>query len=210
MNNQSDLSVIIVGAGGHGKVVAEALRANGASVLGFTDSNLPPTRTTDAPPILGDDSVLETYDRASIALAMGIGSTRPGDARDKIYERISDQGFRFVTVTHPSATIASDVVLEDGCQIMAGAIVQPGCRIGTGAIINTRASVDHDCTVGRFVHVAPGATLSGGVRLDDGCHVGVGATVIQNVSIGSGAFVTAGAVVTFDLQPNERYGQMNG
>ena len=85
-----------------------------------------------------------------------------------------------------------------------------GAGIGAGTIVNTRASVDHDCLVGRFVHIAPGATLSGGVRLDDGCHIGVGATVVQNITIGGGALVTAGAVVTSDVKPNERYGGANG
>ena len=166
MSNQPDNGVIIVGAGGHGKVVAEALRAAGTSVLGFTDSSLPPTAEAGGPPLLGDDSVLETYDHEAVRLAMGVGSTRPDDARQKIYERLCDLGFRFATVVHPAATIAADVALEEGCQVMAGAVVQSGCRIGAGTIVNTRASVDHDCLVGRFVHIAPGATLSGGVRLD--------------------------------------------
>ncbi len=203
--------IIIVGGGGHAKVVAEALRAAGERVLGFTDPradapNLLPG-VANPPRRLGDDAFLAAQNTASTRLALGIGSVRPGAARADLFARLKDMGFRFATVVHPSAVVAADAILGEGCQIMAGAVIQPGCRIGDGAIVNTRASVDHDGTVGRFVHVAPGATLSGGVTLGDGCHVGTGAVVVQNVAIGANAFVTAGAVVTADVAADAKTGR---
>lgn len=200
----SDKGIIIVGAGGHGKVVADALRASGELVLGFTDRDTALTSPAEGQSILGNDDLLSECDRGLVRLALGVGSTRPGDVRRKVHNHFRQKGFRFATVIHPSAVVAEDVVLEDGCQVMAGAVIQPGSRLGTCSIVNTNASVDHDCIIGSFAHIAPGVTLSGGVVLGDGCHIGTGASIIQNVSIGANAFITAGSVVTDHIAAEER------
>lgn len=192
--------VLILGAGGHAKVLVEALLADGALIAGILDAD--PARLGDTVlgvPVIGDDRIADDFPCDAVRLVNGIGSIGLPALRRAIFERFLARGFAFATVVHPSAVVASDVELGEGAQVMAGVVLQPGCHIGRNAIINTRASVDHDCTIGDHAHIAPGVTLSGGVTVGSGCHLGTGATVIQGVRIGDGSVVGAGAVVTKDV-----------
>lgn len=192
--------LLILGAGGHAKVLVEALLADGALIAGLLDAD--PARLGDnvlGVPVIGEDRTAEDFPCDAVRLVNGIGSIGLPTLRRAIFEKFSVRGYGFATVIHPSAVVASDAELGEGAQIMAGAVLQPGCHIGSNAIINTRASVDHDCTVGDHTHIAPGVTISGGVTIGSGCHVGTGATVIQGVRIGDGSVVGAGAVVTKDV-----------
>ena len=193
------LPVIVIGAGGHARVLVEALKRAAAEIVGCTDCNSAGQGRGLGIPLLGSDDAVVRFPSASVRLANGIGSTRDGRVRREVFERFRSQGYRFAEVVHPSAVIAADAVLGEGVQVMAGAVVQPGCRIGVNAIINTRASVDHDCIIGDHVHIAPGAVLAGSVTVGTGAHVGTGATVIQGIAIGAAAIVAAGAVVTDDV-----------
>lgn len=199
------LPVLVIGAGGHGRVVADALRAMGRKVLGFLDvaADLEGTQI-DGLPVLGSDARLQGYPPASVRLANGIGSTVSTAARRQVYERLTAAGFQFETVRHPAATVASSAVLSTGAQVMAGAVLQPGVVIGEDTIINTGALIDHDCLIGSHCHVAPGAVLSGGVRIGDGCHIGTAASVVQGVTIGAEALIAAGAVVVGDVSTGAR------
>lgn len=206
MTNSSESGVVILGGGGHASVVSEALRAAGETILGYTDRNPRDTSLPGNVRCLGTDEIVADYDPDIVRLAIGIGSVRPSPERMNLYEGFRSRGFRFATVIHPSAVVAENVELGEGAQIMAGVVVQPGSRIGEATIINTRASIDHDCRIGRFVHVAPGVTLSGGVTLGDGCHVGVGSVVVQQISIGANAYVTAAQCVAANVAANAKYG----
>jgi len=191
--------VIVIGGGGHGRVVIEALLRGGEEVLGVVD---PDRRVAALLPKgvawLGDDQVLAAHPPQSCALVIGIGGI--GSARRRlVFERLSAAGYPFLTVRHPSAVVAEDVVLGQGCQVMAGAILQPGAQVGVNAIINTRAAVDHDCHIGDHAHVAPGAVLCGDVEIGSNTHLGAGAVVIQGVRIGSGCIVGAGSIVLRDV-----------
>jgi UDP-perosamine 4-acetyltransferase len=200
MNFPIDLPVIVIGAGGHAKVAIEALKLRRRPVLGIVDADPSQTgRTILGVPVIGDDGKVFGRDPAMVLLVNGIGSVGSAERRRAVYRRFRDAGFRFGTVVHPSAVIASDAVLEEGAQVMAGAVIQPGCRIGENAIVNTRASVDHDCDVGDHAHLAPGAVLSGSVQVGEGAHVGTGASVIQGIRIGRNSVVGAGAVVVRDV-----------
>jgi len=191
--------VIVIGAGGHGRVVADALVAAGASVLGFTDSNGSlHGQVVDGIAVLGDDSALARFDRAAVSLALGVGSVGLPAARERIGEALLRNGWTLATVVHPSAIVSRSAVIEAGAQVMAGAIVQRDVRIGVGAIVNTGAQLDHGCVIGRFTHIAPGVVLSGDVTIGDGSHVGVGAVVVQEISLGRRTVVAAGAVVIAD------------
>jgi UDP-perosamine 4-acetyltransferase len=194
-----NLETIIVGAGGHGRVVLDALSVAGGRIVGFTDANsaLHGSRLLGVP-VLGADTALSAYSKETTRLANGIGSIGNSFQRRTNQEALAKSGWRFMTVVHPRAVIAADVVLEEGVQVMAGAVLQPGVRVGTGTIINTGAVVDHDCRIGCFSHIAPGATLSGGVTLGVECHVGTGASIIQGISLGDKTVVGAGAVVVSD------------
>lgn len=197
--------VLVIGAGGHGRVVADALRAAGWKVLGFLDSAVHlHGKYVDGLPVLGGDEHLRDHLPASVRLANGIGSTTNTAVRRHVYERLTAAGFQFETVRHPAATIASSAVLSTGAQVMAGAVLQPGVVIGEDTIINTGALIDHDCLIGSHCHVAPGAVLSGGVRIGDGCHIGTAANVVQGVTIGAEALIAAGAVVVGDVPASAR------
>lgn len=195
-----NLPVIILGAGGHAKVLIEALLASSAVIKGIVDSN--PTLVGSrllGVPVLGGDDVVDEFTPSQIRLVNGVGSIGLPLKRQQVFEKLKAMGYDFATVIHPSAVIASDVVLSEGAQLMAGAVIQPGTHIGCNTIINTRASVDHDCIIGDHVHISPGVTLSGGVSVETGSHIGTGATVIQGISINNGCLVAAGAVVVKNI-----------
>lgn len=191
--------IILLGAGGHARVLVAALRSQGKSVGGCVAPEPPGTEWPADIPYLGDDAALDGLDRAGIWLVNGVGSTASADVRRRLFETTKGWGFRFATVVHPAAAVVAPVRLGEGAQIMAGAVVQTGVELGDNVIVNTAAVVDHDCRLGNHCHVAPGATLSGGVSVGEDAHVGTGATVIQGIRIGRGAIVAAGAVVVRDV-----------
>jgi len=194
------LPVIILGAGGHAKVLIDSLLADSTVIAGIVDPNpsLAGTKILGVP-VLGEEDIVKEYPPSEILLVNGLGSVGLPVNRQQLFVKIKTMGYDFATVVHPSAVVASDVILGEGAQVMAGAIIQPGCRIGVNSIINTRASVDHDCIIGAHVHISPGVTMSGGVTVGTCCHIGTGATAIQGISIGKGCLVAAGAVVTKDI-----------
>lgn len=198
-------SIIILGAGGHAKVLVDALLKSGSTITGIVDPN-PGLCGSEilGIPVLGGDNIVTNFPTSNILLANGLGSTGFTLKRQQLYEKFKDAGYLFATVVHPSAVIASDVTLGEGVQIMAGAVVQTGSRIGINSIINTRSSVDHDCIVGDHVHIAPGVTISGGVNIGSYSHVGTGATVIQGITIGEQSLLAAGTVVIRNVHTGAR------
>ncbi|MFY1896619.1 acetyltransferase [Achromobacter xylosoxidans] len=200
-----DLPVIIVGGGGHGRVLVDALQAAGRHVLGFTDNDPAAWGTTRCgAPVLGNDDVLRQHEPQSVLLANGLGTTRVSTLRRDVFLKLKAQGYRFTTIVHPSATISPHASIEEGCQIMARAVIQPGTAVAANTIINTGAIVDHDCSIGAHTHVATGATLSGGVTVGENCHIGAGATVIQGVSLGDHCLIAAGAIVVRNAATRSR------
>ncbi len=195
-----DLPIIILGAGGHAKVIINTLLVLGANILGITD---PDPRTHGKKVldtlVLGGDDCLSDHPVGSVGLVNGVGSTGQIVARRKLYNRFKEMGYEFANVIHPSAVLAPDVVLDEAVQVMAGTVIQPGAFIGKNTIINTRASIDHDCVIGNHSHIAPGATLSGGISVGEAVHVGVGATIIQGIKIGAESTVAAGSLVLRDV-----------
>lgn len=197
------LPVIIIGAGGHAKVLIDALRLSSTPILGIVDAGDEKRGANlSGVPVIGDDNEVLKYRADEIILVNGIGSVKRPERRREVFDRFKSMGYDFANVVHPSAVIASDVVLSEGVQIMAGSIVQPGCVIGANAVINTRASVDHDCSIGDNVHLAPGVTISGNVRIGNGSHVGTGSAVIQGITIGENSVIGAGAAVIKDIAGN--------
>lgn len=193
-----ELPLIVIGGGGHAKVLISTLLLCGRKVLGFVELN-PSTPPLLGVSCLGSDERVFLHGPAEVQLVNGVGSAGSTARRRDIYDRFAREGYCFASVMHPSAIIAPEAELEDGVQIMAGAVVQAGTRVCSGAIVNTGAVVDHDCLVGAHAHIAPGAILSGGVRVDTGAHVGTGACIIQGVLIGADSVVGAGAVVIRDV-----------
>lgn len=185
--------IVVIGAGGHAKVVVATLQAAGRAVSAVLDDN--PARWGDlllGVPISGPVDSIRLRIPCRAIIAVGDNSVRR-----QIAERW--RSVEWINVVHPSAIVHATVALGPGSIICAGAVVQPDARIGAHAIVNTSASVDHDATVGDYAHVAPGVRLAGQVRIGDGALIGIGASVTPGVSIGSGSIVGAGSVVVHDI-----------
>ena len=180
----------IIGASGHGRVVADIARRNGYKEIVFLDDN-DSIHECGGYPVIGKSSEAGTIDADVI---IGIGNA---GIRKQIQESISDE--KMVTLIHPDAVVAEDVVIGKGTVVMAGAVINPGVRIGKGCIINTCSSVDHDCIVDDFVHVAVGSHLCGTVNVGAGTWIGAGVTVNNNVFICPDCMIGAGAVIVNDI-----------
>lgn len=183
--------LIIIGASGHGKVVADIAKLVGYSDIVFLDddSNI---KECAGYPVIGNVSSLLTLD-GDVFLAIGNASIRR-----KLMDMYSNRFFP--VLVHPHSVIAEGVVIGEGSIVMAGAIINPDSSIGKGCIINTSSSVDHDCIVGDYCHVSVGSHLCGTVSVGNDTWIGAGATVINNKTICSNCFIGAGAVVVNDIE----------
>lgn len=195
--------VIVLGAGGHAKVLIDALQVLSVNIIGATDPDPKKIGTSILNiPVIGTDEAVMEYSQEEILLVNGLGSIRQPGVRTQLFAHFKKRGYSFASVIHPAATLAAGAKLGEGVQIMAGAIVQTGCRIGDNSILNTGAAVDHDCIIGDHVHLAPRVTLSGGVEIGAGVHVGTGAIIIQGIKIGSHTLIGAGALVVRSVPEN--------
>ena len=201
------MQLILVGAGGHAKVLLALAESAGMAVVGVCDPGLARqgVQVWRGIPVLGGDDALDGVDPAATGLMNGIGQLAEASLRERIFVQLRAKHFQFPVLVHPRAWVAPGALLGEGVQVMAGAIIQPDCRIGANTLINTCASIDHDGEIGAHVHVAPGATLCGGVRVHDRAFIGSGATVIQGISIGERAIIGAGAVVVRDVAADARF-----
>lgn len=198
------IRVVGIGAGGHAKVVIDALRQMGGyDIVALLDGDKDRWGTEVlGVRVLGDDTLLPQLSEQGIHDAfIGVGSVGDPQPRVRLYELACWLGFRIVSVIHPRAVVAPSVEIGQGVMIMAGAMINPGARLGDNVVVNTGAVVEHDCVVGHHVHIASGAVLSGAVIVGQGAHVGAGATVLQGVAIGEQAVVGAGAVAVKDVAP---------
>jgi len=190
----------LIGAGGHCKVVLDALLAGGAPIeeIRIRDAN----HDLHGHGLLGVGVEYPEIDErmAGASVHVAVGSMQ---VRGRLYAAIAGFGAAALTVRHPSAQVSPFADIAGGAFIAATAVLGPGARLGVGAIVNHGAVVDHDCVVGDLGHVAPNATLGGGVALEDRVLIGAGAVVLPGLRVGSGATVGAGAVVTRDVGPNE-------
>jgi len=191
-----DAPVVVLGAGGHARVLLDALAGRGATVLGCV---APAAPSWAGATWLGDDEWLLDRGPSDVLLVNAVGSVKSTAARGAVFDRFSQRGFAFATVVHRAAIVARDVALGEGAQVMAGAIVQTGSRLGRDVLVNTGAQLDHDCVVGDHSHIAPGVVCSGAVMIGEHAHIGTGAVVIQGVKIGARALIGAGALVLRDV-----------
>lgn len=187
--------LIIIGASGHGKVVADiAIKMNKWQSIAFLDDN-ESIKTSMGLEIIGKTVDAFTY-RDDADFFVGIGNNA---TREKVQEQLSDAGMSVVSLIHPSATIGTDVEIGIGTAVAAGVVVNCSTRIGKGCIINTSSSLDHDNVIEDYVHISPGASLAGTVKVGKGSWLGIGSIVSNNVNICRGCKVGAGAVVVKDI-----------
>lgn len=192
--------VLVFGASGHGKVVADAAVAAGLDLAGFVDDD-PGRRGSGlwGLPVLGWEECAGLPagpDRPGIAL--GIGDNR---ARERVFARALSGGFEILTVVHPSAVVSARARLGAGTVVMALVAVNPDAEVGVGVILNTGCVVEHDCRIGDFAHLSPNCALGGGVEVGARSHLGLGAVVLPLVGVGADVRVGAGAAVTKDVSP---------
>jgi len=192
---------ILIGAGGHAKVVRELAELCGANILGVCDPKFQGTHneTWNGLKALGGDEYLSGVNPQTVLLLNGIGMMPGSRIRQGVFERFRAMGFHFPSFVHPFAWVSHDAHIGDGVQLMAGCVVQPGARIGINTIINTRSSVDHDSCLGEHCHLAPGATLCGDANVGAGTFIGAGATITHGVRVAPKTFIKAGSLTAKDV-----------
>lgn len=196
-------NIMIVGGGGHAKVLISAILSTGEyTINGIVDQKLKPDCIVSGVPVIGNDELLLQDEMRKSCLAIGVGLMELDGRRRMLYEHFSEMGYMFPVIIHSSAIVASDVVVKDGTQIMAGVIIQPCVSIGTNCIINTGAVIEHDCIVEDHCHISPGVTLGGGVSVGEESLIGLGASVLPGVQIGKKVVIGAGSVVTKNVGNN--------
>lgn len=191
--------LVIIGAGGQGKVAADIALRSGYKNIIFFDGN-ESINECDGFPVLGKSDMTEEYKYWDFFVAIGNSQTR-----QKISEFLEEKGCNIVSLIHPNAVIGRSVKIGNGTAVMAGAVINPGAKIGKSCIINTCSSVDHDCDVGDYVHIAVGSHLCGTVTVGDWSWIGAGATVSNNIQICCECTVGAGALVIKNIDEKGAY-----
>ncbi len=184
--------LIIIGAGGHGKVIADSAIKNGYTDIFFVDDNS--TGECMGFPIVGTCADIEKLNDDNTDFVIGIGN----NATRKMIAQKYD--VNWVAVIHPSAQIAVNASIGKGTVVMAGAVINACATVGEHCIINTSAVVEHDNSLENYVHISPGVKLGGTVTIGEQTHIGIGATVSNNIAICSDCFIGAGAVVVRDIK----------
>lgn len=197
MSNRRRLAIL--GASGHGKVVADIAIQAGWQELVFYDDAWPDKIRHEHWEVQGTLPMLLNELSRFEGVVVAIGHNAVREAK---LEALLAQGARIVSLVHPRATVSPMARLGPGCVVMAGAIINAFAELGMGSIVNTAATVDHDCRLGACVHVAPGANVTGDVEIGRTSWVGAGAVVRQGVAIGEAVMVGAGAAVVSDIDGN--------
>ena len=187
----------IIGASGHGKVIADIAVKNGYKEIVFLDDN-PNVQECAGFRVVGPSEDVDKYSDYDVIVAIGNASIRK-----KIHKQVGE--YRLTTLIHPQSVISRRVTIGKGTVVMAGAIINSDTKIGEGCIINTGASVDHDCNIGDFVHVSVGAHVTGTVIIGDGTWIGAGTTVSNNIVICSECMIGCGAVVVSNISESGTY-----
>jgi sugar O-acyltransferase (sialic acid O-acetyltransferase NeuD family) len=192
--------IVIVGGGGHSRVVISIVqKLTGYRILGYTDRK--DIGHVLGVPFLGGDSELSLLARGGKGLCavIGVGQVGLGEQRCELYARLIALDLRFPPIVSPDAVVSKEACCGKGAVVMDGAVISAGASIGVGSIVNTNSTIEHDSIISDWVHVAPGATICGGVRIGRFSMIGAGATVIEGLEIADGCIVGAGATVVQSL-----------
>lgn len=189
--------LIIIGGGGHAKVIADIATANGYNILGFLDDNDAACEFSGIKRLGKIEDCVKYSDKAKFIIAIGNNTVRKNICQK--------YPLHFATLIHPSAVISKYSQIGEGTVVMPNAVVNSHSKIGKQCIINTAAVVEHDNQIGDYTHLSPNAALCGTVKVGEMCHIGAGATIINNTSICDNVVVGAGAVVVKDITENGTY-----
>lgn len=197
------MRLLVVGAGGHGRVVADAAESIGSwKEIVFADDRFPEMKASGRWNVIGSLRNFEDLlpERGDFVVAVGSAALRLS-----VLERGQQRGLRSPCIVHPRAFVSSDVSLGDGTVVLAGAVINTGAKIGRASIINSGAVVEHDCQLGDGVHVCPGACIAGEVAIGPRCWVGIGAVIRQCLSLESDVTLGAGAVCVASIRSAGTY-----
>ena len=194
--------LLIIGAGGHGKVVADAaMRQGNWEKIVFLDDRFPHLTSVMGIEVIAQINDCEQFSDSNTQVIVAIGNAQ---VREKIQEQLSHRGISIATVCHPSAIVAQSAQIKAGTVIFAAAVINPDVKIGRGVIVNTGAIVEHDCEIGDWTHLCPKVACAGNVKIGSQVWVGMGANIIQNVAVGNLAVIGAGAVVVREVTNHQR------
>lgn len=201
--NKADQNVFVFGAGGHAKVVIDAIEKQAQSRVSYVVDDEPGLSGKDffGYTIIGGRSELLQFisQSGSVSGIVAIGSNT---IRADVADWLTSNAIGLATIVHPSAQISRGVSLGEGTAVFGGAIVNADSIVGKNVILNTGATVDHDCIIGDLVHVSPGVHLCGGVRIGNRSFIGAGSTIIPGVKIGNNVVIGAGSTVLNDVTDN--------
>ena len=184
-------SVMIIGGGGHAKVIIDCIRAAGDKPVGILDDGITEGTEILGVPVLGKTAVWKKYEQYFFVIAIG-----NNDVRARIAENMK---VNWYSAIHPRSVVSEYAVIGQGTVVMPGAVINASAQVGEHCIVNTCAVIEHDCRLGHFVHISPNAALGGSVQIAEKCHVGLGAAVRNNISVCGGCVVGTGAVVVKNI-----------
>ena len=191
--------IFLLGAGGHAKVVLDAIEKSGFSVCGIINPFSEVDPFFSGTKVLGGDDLIDSLNPHADIIANGLGATPKNLLNKKVSIPWKARGFQFLTVMHPSIIVGRKVSFGPGSQVMAGCTLQSNISIGSGVVINTASNVDHDCKIGNHTFISPSVALCGGVEVGEDCFIGSGAILLPGVKLGNGVLIAAGAVVDRDV-----------
>ena len=193
--------VLVVGAGGHARVVIDLLLAVGdVDVIGVLERGEGRIGASVlGVPIIGDDDAADRYGPDAVDVVVAVAGFGDHTRRHAIVRRWHERGYRVRGVRSPTAVVSPFAAVAEGVHLLSATVVNPGASVGADSILNTGVIVEHDCVLDAGVHLAPGTTLGGGVRIGARSQVGMNATVLHGRTVGHDSIVGAGAVVTVDV-----------
>ena len=192
--------VIIIGAGGHGKVIADIAKLNGYKEIYFLDDDINKHKIGEYQ-IIGTSKDIDKY-KEKYDFIVGIGNNK---IRKKFSLKLNERKIKQPSLIHPSAVIDQTVNIGQGTVVMSNVVINADSKIGNGCIINTSSSIDHDCLISNYTHISPGVHIAGNVYIGEETWLCIGSVIINNITIGSNIIVGAGATVINSIDENGIY-----
>jgi len=197
---KAKMEMIIIGAGGHAKVVAEAWKSKNESITGFYDDDSSSHgQTVLGLPIIGNSDEIKDLAPDNLLIGLGIGDNK---IRCGYFDKFTSLGFSFPVIAHEDCSVSPTALISSGVVLFAQSVVNANARIAEAVIVNSGAIVEHDCDIGRGVHIAPGTALAGGVSIGEFSFIGMGSVVKEGIKIGRNCVIGAGSVILDDLPDN--------
>ena len=193
--------LVIIGASGHGKVVANIAKLNHYDDIVFLDDDSSKDKCGQYD-VIGTSKNIDKYSVKNCDFVIAIGDNK---IRSDIYNMLVKKKFSIATLIHPTAVLDETVTIGEGTVVMANAVINTSTKIGEACIINTSSSVDHDCIIKNYVHISPNVSIAGSVSIGEKTWVGIGSILVNNINITQDCIIGAGSVVTKDIKKAGTY-----